>query len=128
MMIRLSTHLLLSYLLINSGLAIAGTNGFEASPLKCVTLKQGNDCYQDIEVEWQSELPGNYCLYLSSQEAPLKCWSNTEKASLKFEFIGSNSSKISLIETDTNKLLGQVMIEVKWVYRNRSRNLSWRVF
>jgi len=127
-MMKLSTRLLLFYLMTHAELVIAEDRHFETSPQKCVTLKQGNDCYQDIEVDWQTEKPGNYCLILSSQELPLKCWSNIDRAMFEFEFVGNQNATLSLVESDSGKLLGQAEIEVKWVYRNRSRNLSWRVF
>jgi hypothetical protein len=127
-MIKLTSRGLIFFLLSYVGFSFAEDNRFDVSPQKCITLKQGNNCYQDIEVDWQAKKPGNYCLTLSSQEIPVKCWSNTDKAVFEFEFIGSHSATLSLVESASNKLLGQANIEVKWVYRNRSRNLSWRVF
>ena len=113
---------------MNSGLVSAEGTHFEISPQKCVTLKQGKNCYQDIEVDWQADKPGNYCLMQSSQDLPVKCWSDIDRAKFEFEFVGKQSAMLSLVESETNRLLGERDIEVKWVYRNRSRNLSWRVF
>lgn len=121
--------MLLSLLpLLASTHAWAASPLLEVSPSKCVTLKQGNNCYQDIEVQWQTEQPGNYCLTLSTQEKPLQCWTNKNQGDFEFEFVGSNTAMLSLLEQDSGKLVEQSNIEVKWVYRNRSRNLSWRLF
>ncbi len=127
-MIKNIIKILPIYLAISNGLAQAADLHFDVSPRKCVTLKQGNQCYQDIEVNWQIKDKGNYCLTLSSQEKPLQCWTNQASAKYEFEFIGKQTALLSLVEAQSGKLLQQTDIEVKWVYRNRSRNLSWRVF
>ncbi len=110
------------------GLAIAANPVLEVSPTKCVTLKQGSQCYQNIEVNWQTKMQGQYCLTLSSRETPLQCWVDSQKATYVFEFVGHESTLLGLVDQTTGKLLMESMIEVKWVYKNRSRYLSWRVF
>ncbi|MCP4430594.1 MAG: DUF3019 domain-containing protein [Gammaproteobacteria bacterium] len=127
-MINRSFQILLCVLVMQASASMASDLFLELSPAKCVTLKQGSQCYQDIEVNWQTDMPGSYCLTLSSQNAPLQCWTEKKKASYKFEFVGRESTLLGLVDQNTGKLLKKSMIEVKWVYKNRSRYLSWRVF
>ncbi len=127
-MINRSFQILLCVLVIQASPSMASNLFLELSPAKCVTLKQGSQCYQDIEVNWQTDLPGSYCLTLSSQDSPLQCWAEKQNASYKFEFVGRESTLLKLVDQNTGKLLILSMIEVKWVYKNRSRYLSWRVF
>jgi len=127
-MIKNTIKILSICLAIPIGLVQAADLHFDVSPRKCVTLKQGNKCYQDIEVNWQTKDKGDYCLALSSQETPLQCWTNQASAAYEFEFVGKQTAQLSLVEEQSGKLLQQTDIEVKWVYSNRSRNLSWRVF
>jgi len=115
-------------LILPTGLARATDQQLSVSPGKCVTLKQGNRCYQDIDVRWQAPEAGDYCLKLATHEKPLQCWSNLKTANYEFEFVGRQTTMLGLIDAHSGKLLAQTDIEVKWVYRNRSRNLSWRVF
>ncbi len=127
-MMKISALILMLFMFGQTGLAIAAEPVLEVSPGKCVTLKQGSQCYQDIEVYWQTDTPGQYCLTLSSHDAPLQCWTEKHNASFEFEFVGDESVLLGLIDQNSGKLLKQSMIEVKWVYKNRSRYLSWRVF
>ena len=127
-MINKSFRILLYIVCIQIPPAMASDPLLEVSPAKCVTLKQGSQCFQDIEVSWQTDMPGQYCLTLSSQDSPLQCWDGKQHAFHKFEFIGHESALLGLIDQDSGKLLTESLIEVKWVYKNRSRYLSWRVF
>jgi len=127
-MINKSACILLYFGFIHAGQAMASEPALEVSPGKCVTLKQGSQCYQDIEVTWQTGRPGRYCLTLSSQDTPLQCWTDRQNASYEFEFVGHESVVLGLIDQTTGKQLKESMIEVKWVYKNRSRYLGWRVF
>ena len=127
-MIKNIITLLSVYLMLPNGLGLAADLHFDVSPRKCVTLKQGNQCYQDIDVNWQAREKGDYCLIVSTQDTPLKCWIDQDAADFEFEFVGKQTALLSLVESKSGKLLQQTDIEVKWVYRNRSRNLSWRVF
>ncbi len=127
-MIKNIITLLSLCLILPVGLARATDQQLIISPGKCVTLKQGNRCYQDIEASWQTLEAGDYCLKLATQEEPLQCWSNLKSAKYEFEFVGKQSTMLGLVDAHNGKLLTQTDIEVKWVYRNRSRNLNWRVF
>ena len=126
---RLSIKTLIFTLLLVTGQNLfADTESLKVSPQKCVALKQGNICYQDIGIKWQSPEIGHYCLYLETRNEPLKCWENADSGQFSFEFSESDSSRISLRNENSNELLGESRIEVKWVYKSKRKSTSWRVF
>lgn len=99
----------------------------ELNPQKCVALKQGNICYQQVKLIWSVLQKGNYCVVEKSQSKELKCWNNASQGSLDFEFAQDKTEQYALIDMDKKQTIAQQKIEVKWVYKNR-RNSGWRVF
>ncbi len=105
----------------------ASSNSLVLTPSKCVTLKEGKVCYEDIEVSWHTLQRGNYCLFSSQQTHPLTCWRQARSGQYRFEFKQSHSVLYQLRQMNTNELIAKQRISVKWVYKNRP-NSSWRLF
>lgn len=100
----------------------------QAQPRKCVALKQGNTCYQDIDVFWRTPAAGHYCLYLQTRDSPLECWQDSRQGKYEFEFAEAASANLLLRDEKNNRLVEQIEIEVKWVYSSRRKTSAWRVF
>lgn len=99
-----------------------------SQPAKCVSLKQGNICYQDIVMRWQASLAADYCLYHKIEPEPLKCWQAQDHGEYKFEFKFAETQQYVLRQQGQDEDLAQSSIEVKWVYKVRRNQFSWRVF
>ncbi len=104
------------------------SESLQLTPNQCVTLKQGNRCYLDLGIKWQAPGLGHYCLYLENRLKPLKCWQDSRMGMHHFEFSEAQSTQLSLRDEGSGTTIAVSQIEVKWVYRSRSRSTSWRVF
>lgn len=107
--------------------ALAGDEILQASPRKCVALKQGSTCYLDLDVNWHSPENGHFCLYLGLRETPLQCWQDSKQGRYSFEFAEAASTRLELRDQDSGQLVGETEIEVKWVYSSRRNSTAWRV-
>lgn len=98
-------------------------------PTRCISLHEGQVCYQKVNITWKTELADDYCLHLHDSKTPLMCWSNLASAKWSYEFEGSSTQKIVLLRKQDAKLMAEVSIEVAWVYNASSRREShWRIF
>ncbi len=52
--------------------ALAVDINLTSQPAKCVSLKQGNICYQDIHMQWSASEIADFCFYNQEQTKPLK--------------------------------------------------------
>lgn len=101
----------------------------DIQPKKCVTLRQGQICYQDVDISWYASINDNYCLYIEKEDKPVRCWQKSTKGHLSIEFQGEYTQKFLLRKEGDQKNLASTILEVKWVYKNQ-RNLrtGWRMF
>ena len=100
-----------------------------SKPTKCVSLKQGTICYQDVLMKWQTEQKDDYCLYNQAQAEALKCWHQLNNGVYEFEFSYPQTQQYVLRIKGQNSTLAKTVIEVKWVYKaRRNKRFNWRVF
>jgi hypothetical protein len=99
-----------------------------SKPAKCVSLKQGNICYQDILMQWQASEVGDYCLYNQLEPEPIQCWQGNDHGQYSFEFNFAETQQYVMRQQDQSEDLAVATIEVKWVYKVRRNQFSWRVF
>ena len=111
---------------LSNGIVLADSS-LNLAPAKCVTLNQGNTCYQELKVTWQADSKGHYCLLNSVKEAPVNCWFNVNKGSYNFEFSGVQSVDYQLVKMPIKAPVAQQHFSVKWVYKARPNN-RWRLF
>ena len=101
----------------------------DLSPSQCVAVRQGNNCFADVEVEWQSQQSDNLCLYSSQQSVPIKCWSNSTKGVWVAEVQTKTDLTFFLKRKNDEKILARQVLEIAWVYKkNVRRTSSWRMF
>lgn len=123
------TCLLLGGLLSQTAAAGDGAALLLASPGKCVTMKQGQLCYQDISLKWQTVQTGDYCLFLEGSDQALHCWQQAGTGEFEHEFARRESSRYQLRRGDSDEVIGEAVVTVKWVYQRRSNHgFGWRVF
>lgn len=100
-----------------------------SQPTKCVSLKRGHVCYQDIRMKWQAPQAANYCLVKRGHAEPLKCWSQLTEGKIHFEFAETESQQYVLRRQGETDDLATAVIEIKWVYKaRRKRDFGWRLF
>jgi hypothetical protein len=99
-----------------------------SKPAKCVSLKKGNICYQNIMMQWQASEVADYCLYNQLEPEPIKCWQAKDHGAYSFEFSFAETQQYVMRQQDQSDDLAVATIEVKWVYKVRRNQFSWRVF
>lgn len=128
---RLLPHTLLWVIMSISAVRATPFMGTQlsAKPNDCVTLDRGRVCYQTIELHWQTEVPGHYCLWQIPAKNPLRCWSNVQTGQHTLNFASAKNQRYVLRAFEQSINLVSTDIEVKWVYKNRRRDrLRWRIF
>lgn len=119
---------LLAALLIPAGTR-AEPQQLQARPDKCVSLRQGQVCYQRVRLSWQTATAGDYCLYDASDKQPLKCWSNATSGNTLYSFASQTDREFHLTRDNNATPLAQARVTVSWVYKTKSRRRrSWRLF
>jgi len=97
-------------------------------PKKCVALRKGQICYQKINISFNTEGKGDYCIHLNNNESPIKCWKDSDRGKLNFNFESDASGQLKLLDS-SGETLASSPITVAWVYKNRTRRRSsWRLF
>jgi hypothetical protein len=99
------------------------------SPKQCVALNQGNTCYIDVDVSWQTDLSDDYCLYVDDIEKPLICWEQASQGEYQLDLSSKQNIVISLKSKTTDRQVASAELEIAWVYKkNNRRHSSWRMF
>ena len=117
----------------------AQTPELTVKPDKCVSLRKGQVCYQRINISWDTDKSGHYCILASDQKSPVKCWDNSSAGKLSYSLESTESIKFDLIDKskadNNNKLLtldqliATATVTIAWVYNTKSRNrTTWRLF
>jgi hypothetical protein len=101
---------------------------FSALPEQCVTLRQGRDCFAEINIHWQSSNMQTLCLYQKGVEQHLKCWRNSESAHITIEFISNKSVSYQLRNLSNDKLIAETEVKVSWLHKSSIRKRRWRLF
>ena len=99
------------------------------TPEQCIALHKGQMCYLDVTFRWQTNNVGNVCLVNVSDKISIECWHGKRSGQISFEF-SSTTSKNYVLRTQLDEtVLGNVRINVVWVYNSSPRSkASWRLF
>ncbi len=99
------------------------------TPLRCVALRQGQICYQEVTFRWHQQEIGNYCLVELSSSDNIKCWSNVKTGEIDFDFQSDRSLTYGIRKIDEKTHLSSVNITVSWVFKSSKRpKASWKLF
>ncbi len=99
------------------------------NPERCVALRQGQVCYQEIKFTWQAFTAAHLCLYDEESITPIKCWKGKSQGSFEMDFQSSTSRSYILRNEDSQEKIATAKFIVAWVYGNKKRRrTSWRLF
>ncbi len=114
------------YVLTNTKVAV---NTLNISPTQCVSIVQGEECFVDLKINWQTTSIADYCLFSSLQTKALKCWKNTQAGTLTQEFVTNKNITFTLQPSVTKNPIAKSTLEMAWVYKHNGRSpASWRMF
>jgi len=131
LLIQIKTSSLLLILLAMNSVANATDiqASMKVSPEQCVAMRQGQSCYVSVELSWQVDTPGNYCLYTSGDSRALNCWENTRSGELKKSFDSKVNVEFSLRRQNESLSVATAVIKMAWVHKKKGQpRKSWRIF
>jgi hypothetical protein len=125
-----TSGLLLLLLAINSVANATEINAsMKVSPQQCVAMRQGQACYVTVELSWQVDTPGNYCLYTTGDVKALNCWLNTTTGELKKSFDSKVNIEFSLRRQNESLPVATAVVKMAWVHKKKGQpRKSWRIF
>lgn len=98
-------------------------------PNRCISLHQGQVCYQQVKLSWRTPVDGQYCLYVEQNEAALTCWQGAAQTEYHYTFEGSESTYFEIRPYGETRVLGRVKLQLASVYKTSTRSHSkWRLF
>lgn len=99
------------------------------SPQQCVAMRQGQACYVSVELSWQVDTPGNYCLYTTDNDKALNCWVNSTAGELKKSFDSKVNVEFSLRRQNESLSVATAVVKMAWVHKKKGQpRKSWRIF
>ena len=101
---------------------------FSAQPTTCVALHQGRTCYREVTLQWQTQKPGNFCIYQKVTNKVIQCWTNSQADQTQFNFEANERVEFQLVETERNIVVAETFIDVSWVHKASPRKRRWRLF
>lgn len=116
-------------ILLNTPLHAASKETLSLMPSHCVALTQGQKCYVDATLHWQSPTVGNYCIYSTQQEKPLSCWQQQSQGQYSAEFVTNKNIVFTLRMANSKASKASQLLKVTWVHQKRGQpRLWWRIF
>ena len=98
-------------------------------PTQCVSLHQGQQCFVTVDIHWQVNEPGKYCLYSYFKNSKLNCWANERSGHFKQELTIDKDVTFSLVSVGDDKVVASAVLELAWVHKKSRRSHSaWRIF
>lgn len=104
-------------------------DGLFVTPERCVAVRQGQTCYQEVTFNWHQSSQGNYCLVELSTMDVLQCWQHVSFGEFELDFQSSESRDFALRGQDKTANLAVTSITVSWVFKSSKRpKSSWKLF
>lgn len=108
---------------------VAGLPTLIIKPTQCVSLRQGQKCFVNVDLSWQVAKKGDYCLYSTQQEIAIQCWSHSNIGHFKQELVVEENVTFTLKGQNDNRAIVSSLLELAWVHKaQRLSHSSWRVF
>ena len=98
------------------------------TPNKCVALRKGRECFATIDVKWQANNNGNYCLRRTTDHMLINCWRAQSQGEFTYVFRSEKKEQLELIDEKTQKIVSTAVISVSWVYKSKRKKARWRIF
>lgn len=102
---------------------------FSMKPRICVLTEADEMCYDELEVQWQSDRKMNLCLYRKGFEKPLNCWSRATAGQHRFVLATAENVTFYLREQEHGLEVSEAfeVIHDHKQYRRARRN-PWSFF
>lgn len=101
----------------------------QVKPQRCISLHQGQVCYQKLTFNWLTPVTGEFCLSDTETRALLTCWRGEDRTSFEYEFASRESTKFAISFKGQPEALVTVKVQVASVYKSPERsNSRWRLF
>lgn len=101
----------------------------QVKPQRCISLHQGQVCYQKLMFSWQTPATGEFCLVDTQSRVTLTCWRGEEKTQHEYEFAARESIEFAISYEGQRDALVKVKVQVASVYKSPERSSSrWRLF
>lgn len=101
---------------------------FSVLPEQCVTLRQGRDCFAEVNISWQSDSKQSLCLYQEGIEKHIVCWHEHDSADIAIDFVSNKNINYQLRNISDNKVVAETEIKVSWLHKSNARKRRWRLF
>lgn len=97
-------------------------------PKKCVSLHEGQMCYQKVTFQWLPLKEEPLCLYLTGSSKPMTCATTSERVTFTLNFKASEQQTFEL-RSDSGDIVSTASIDVVSVYKGQRRaTTGWRLF
>jgi hypothetical protein len=114
---------------VNPAQAAEPQTTLDLSPKRCVALRQGQTCYQEVVFEWRNMPVANYCMVEITTGGLLQCWQNANSGRLVIDFQSAQSLDYALRLQNTDENLALAQVTVAWVFKSSKRpKSSWKLF
>ena len=101
----------------------------EANNDRCVALRQGQRCYQQINLRWQAQGAGDYCIAVQGSTESIQCWQQQKHGDVTIDFESNGDLTYVLRRENTDTPLATETITIAWVYKPKpSKSSGWRLF
>lgn len=101
----------------------------QVKPQRCISLHQGQVCYQKLTFHWVTPTADEFCLHDTATHVALTCWRGKNKTSFEYEFASRESTEFSIRFKGQTEELVKVNVQVSSVYQSPERSSSrWRLF
>lgn len=121
---------LLLALLLFSPITIANdvaTKNF-IKPSQCVTLHQGQKCFQKLTIKFAGQATKHFCLFVDKREEPLLCWQGALDR-FHYSFESAENQVFEVKEQEALTTIAKQEIRVAWVYKSKKKGpTGWRLF
>jgi len=97
------------------------------TPNKCVALRKGQTCYQQLNIKFIAPVIGEYCLRISDQAEPLRCWDGVESIAYQYRLASKTDMAFEIIDAADTKIASE-LVTIAWVYKKSQTRSRWRLF
>lgn len=99
-------------------------------PKMCVLSRLGEDCQDELNINWQASSAINVCLYQAQSSMPLACWENAQEGYHHTLLSTANSLAFLLRSSKKHKPLASETFEVLHDHKQfrRARRNAWAFF
>jgi len=98
-------------------------------PVQCVTLREGQPCFIQLNVSWESESPVSACFVSEQNDSGVTgaCWEDAVDGQFRASLYLSEPT-VWVFRDAAGNSLGEFSVDVSWVYKSRRTRRRWILF